>query len=436
MRFSVGLIGKGAREHALAWKMAQSPHCQRIDAWPGNPLMDDVIRRHRIVGSGSVRELVAQIRQEGVDLVVCGPEQPLADGLADDLQAAGVPCFGPTRDLARLESSKSFAKELMTEAGIPTAGYTLCQSLADARALGHSMVRERGAAVLKADGLVGGKGVFVCTSPEQVDQGIQRLDALGAGGQSCVVEHCIVGREVSFFFIVGKRGWHEIGSAVDFKRLKDNDDGPNTGGMGSYTPVPWLPQDASSRVATEIMKPLIQCLASRGQSYTGFLYCGLMWTATGPQVIEFNVRLGDPEAQVLAAADDRDWLELIASQLGLVDGRWTPYRPVGPTVGVVAAGASYPYSSDVDADRSQAIPRELLTSSDLAFGSSVEATDDGIRPGAGRILTLVSTADSFASARRACYDRLDRLKGYWPDCQYRSDIAARADAYLPGPEAF
>ena len=434
-KLTVLLIGSGARENAVASKLKGSPLLKALFVWPGNPCINRLGNLIDLPASASVDALINAAKEQGVDFVFCGPEKPLSDGFADAFIAAGIPFFGPRKDAARLESSKTFAKEIMRAAGIPTAEFLVAGTRSDCRSSALKMLSEEGGVVLKASGLAAGKGVFVCRSVAQVDAGIERLysESLRSASEQVVIERMLVGRECSYFVFLGKGAPVSIGFAVDFKRLLNGDEGPNTGGMGCYAPVPWLPENAAQQVDAAVVQPLLTTLKAKGIEYTGCLYVGLMWSAKGPQVVEFNVRLGDPEAQVLTAYDSRDWLFLAASKVGLA-GNSAPVSTLNKSrraVAVVMASAGYPFGERPDV--SATVPwglidasRTVATGNVQVYGAAIlpPQSQAGVETGSGRVFTVVAVADSFRHARITAYRRVDAIREIWPDCQFRTDIAS------------
>lgn len=435
-RLRVLLIGGGGREHAIAGKLRTSPHLESLYVWPGNPSLNRLATPLDLPREASFEKLIAAAQSHNIQLVFCGPEKPLADGLADAFLAVGIPVFGPRKAAAQLESSKSFAKQIMKDAGIPTADFIIAETREACRSAALRMLAEEGGVVLKASGLAAGKGVFVCRSIAQVDEGLARLysDAMREAAATVVIEKLLLGRECSYFVFLGRGQPTSIGFAVDYKRLRDGDDGPNTGGMGCYAPVPWLPENAGPQVDSAVVQPLIRTLRARGIEYTGCLYVGLMWGAKGPQVVEFNVRLGDPEAQVLAVWDSRDWLQLAAAKAGLngFDKAPLPLTRNRRAVAVVMASSGYPYGEKPDVKavvpwRVFDAPRTAATGQVQVFGASVagapDGSIDGVLTGSGRVFTVVAVDESFRHARAAAYQRVAMIRDYWPDCQFRTDIA-------------
>lgn len=440
------LVGKGAREHALAWKFRASPLLTKLYLWPGNPAMTALGEALDLPPTADFDALATLALQLGIDLVVSGPEAPLSEGLADVLAKRGLPVFGPVQAAARLESSKEFAKDVMTRAGIPTAEHRVVTSEADCRKQALAMLNERGGVVLKASGLAAGKGVFVCTTEADVANGLNHLyhTDMSAAATSVVLEEILIGRECSYFSSIGKGGATGLGFAVDFKRLNDDDQGPNTGGMGCYAPAAWLPADAEEQVVAKVIDPLLATLKADGLAYTGWIYVGLMWhPAKGPQVIEFNVRLGDPEAQVLAVYDERDWLPVVAAKAGLsvpaaaLAASTAPVTHGERAVCVVMASESYPYGKDpgvtgelpVDSFASPSDP----TRQAKVFAASVGQGGVGkVKTAAGRVLSVVARGASFEAARERAYQRVKEINATWRGARYRSDIAQRVAKEVDG----
>ena len=434
------LIGAGGRESALAWKCRHSPLLSRLYVWPGNPAMTavaEVVDTNSCGQSASnySKVVLSIVRQKQIDLVICGPEKYLAAGLADELTAQDVAVFGPSQACTRLESAKSFAKEIMLAADIPTASYRLVADRESALRCARELWQRQGGVVLKADGLAAGKGVFVCRKPAEIDNAIQQLFSTKfkeAMGNALLVEELLAGRECSFFTFIGAGSATHLGFAVDFKRLCDRDLGPNTGGMGSYAPVPWLPPDAVQTVEKAIIDPLLQVLAARdGMCYVGCLYVGLMWGEKGPSVLEFNVRLGDPETQALVMSDPRDWLQIMAMKTGLIaNGDCLRYdQSAGrQAVATVLASSDYPFATGSHGKDAN-LPLTLFaadTDTTAIFGASLcEHGDTKVRTASGRVLTVAAAADSFSASRQQVYRKIAEITSLWPDTHFRTDIAAR-----------
>ena len=425
------LIGSGAREHALAWKFRQSDITDELWIWPGSPTMLAHGQRLDIDNDARWEDLARYAKNQGIDFVVVGPEQPLEDGFADACQLIGLPCFGPLQAAARLESSKAFSKEVMAAAGIPTAAFFVVKGEGECRAKARECLQRTQGVVIKASGLASGKGVFVCFDEASIEEACQRLyySGMAKAAETVVIEEVLTGRECSFFVFMGEGEPTPLGFAVDHKRLKDGDIGPNTGGMGCYTPVPWLPGEAGDQVMTKVVQPLIAELAKRGMKYTGCLYVGLMWNDEGFAVVEFNARLGDPEAEVLAVHDKRDWTKLIAMKLGLLpeDRHFLAAAKdnSGATVCVVLASSCYPFG-DSPTGR-YVVPKSVFANTNLdlcAFAAAVRLEKDELVTGKGRMLTIVTHATTFAEARKKSYAHIDVLTKDWQGVQFRRDIGS------------
>ena len=402
------VVGSGGREHALVWRLAQSPELEELHAAPGNPGIDRIGRCHPI-RADDVEGLLGLCREHELDLVVVGPEAPLVAGIADHLRRAGVTVFGPGADAARIEGSKAFAKEVMGAAGVPTAA-ELSDPLAPC--------------VIKADGLAAGKGVFVCRSQAEADEGWRRARALGG---RVVVEELLEGEEVSLFVLTDGADVHPLAPAQDFKRLRDGDGGPNTGGMGSYSPVPLLASEKVEELVETVHRPVIAELAARGCPFVGLLYAGLMLTEDGPRVLEFNCRFGDPETQAILPRLEGDFLgALAAAATGTLDGAELSAGPQG-AVTVVLAGPGYP--EEPQAGAPIAGIEEAEAAGGLVFHAGTALRDGKLVSAGGRVLNVTGLGDSLPEARERAYTALEQID--LPGAQFRTDIAARA-VRVPG----
>ena len=415
MKINILVVGQGAREHALAWRCQQSPLCGNIYTDPGNPAIETIAQS--IEG-----DRFSDMAKRDIGLFIFGPEVLIARGKSDDATNAGFKVFAPSIYHSLLEASKCHAKSIMLKRGIPTGDYGISPDRKKTETMAQQFLHERNGVVLKASGLAGGKGVFVCRSSAEVNEAIDTLyeSKLLEASDGVVVEEIIEGRECSFFTLLGHGDPHHLGFVVDYKRLKDNDQGPNTGGMGSYYPVPWLPADAEQQVIDKVITPLEPYLVR----YVGCLYVGLMWTDSGPKVLEFNVRFGDPETQALALGYNYDWLPIIADHVGYNVDLSPATGDKKPTVAVVLTSPSYPYTKDTDSVR---LPRSLFTDNDpdcQIFGASINRDSDEryLRTGSGRVLTVVASGKSQADARQRAYSKVEQIVTHWPQAHFRKDI--------------
>ena len=418
---NVLIVGSGGREHALAWRISRSPSLTRLWVAPGNYGTGRIATNLEtgLETGSSVDALTAAAREVAADLVVVGPEAPLADGLADALTAIGIPVFGPAREAARLESSKSFAREVMLESGAPSPDFAVFAG--EAEALDY-LRRNPGPRVVKADGLAAGKGVTVCDDEAQAAEAVRACmsgRAFGEAGATVLLEERLEGREVSVFAFCDGERISPLVAACDYKRLRDGNEGPNTGGMGSYSPPEFWTAELSSEVERAVMRPVVDAMARRGTPYRGVLYAGLMLTADGPKVLEFNCRLGDPETQALMPRLASDPLELMLAcaegNLDRVSVRWDSCC----CVGVVLASGGYPdqYETGFEIEG-------LEADSDGApvFTAGVKAGPSGHPVTAGgRVLTVVGEGNSLAEARERAYSRLAGIT--FPGVHWRTDIA-------------
>jgi len=416
------LVGGGGREHALAWKLAQSPGLGRMIAAPGNPGIAAHARRVPIKDT-AIDPLVALAQQERPDLVVIGPEAPLALGLADRLRAAGLAVFGGSAAAARLESSKAFAKDLMARHRIPTARFGTFRDAAAAR----SYARELGAPlVVKADGLAAGKGVTVCRTLEEADRAIaQCLEAraFGDAGLTVVVEEFLVGEEASFFALSDGVTVLPLTAAQDHKTVLDGDRGPNTGGMGAYSPAPVMDAAMQERVMTTIVRPTIAAMAEEGAPYTGALFVGLMITAEGPKVIEFNCRFGDPECQAILPRLEDDLLALL---LAAATGKGLPSAltwSAQSSVCVVMTSAGYPGSYETGRAISGVEAAAALPGVNV-FHAGTALADGALVTAGGRVLGVQAVGADVSAAIRAAYAAVERIR--FDGAHYRRDIGHHA----------
>jgi phosphoribosylamine--glycine ligase len=420
-RLDVLLLGGGGREHALAWRMARSPLLGRLFVAPGNP-GTATLGENIALDPADHPAVVSFCQERSIGLVVVGAEAPLVAGLADALRAACIPVFGHGREAARLEGSKAYMKALCDEAGIPTAGYRRFTDAAAAR----DYIRERGAPiVVKYDGLAAGKGVVVADTVEQAEGAVDSMfaGAFGAAGE-VVIEEVLAGEEASFFALVSGREVLAFGSAQDHKRAFDNDMGPNTGGMGAYSPAPVVTPEIECAVLERIIRPAAETMAARGAPLSGVLFAGLMIGPGGPSLIEFNVRFGDPECQVLMLRLDED---ILPPLLAVAGGgplprqvRWKPDHAIT----VVMAADGYPGTPRKGTPISglEAAVRPEPTA--VVFHAGTAGTPAGLVAAGGRVLNVSATGPDLAAARDTAYRVIDRID--WPGGFCRRDIGWRA----------
>lgn len=417
----VMVVGSGGREHALAWKLARSPKVQVVYVAPGNggTALD---KRLQNVPITDPEVLAAFAEREGVHFTVVGPEAPLAAGLVDLFRAKGLRIFGPTRAAAQLESSKDFAKAFMQRHGIPTAKYQTFSNAAEA----HAYVDREGAPiVIKADGLAAGKGVVVAMSLEEAHGAIDMMLAdnrLGDAGARVVIEALLAGEEASFIVVCDGKDVVAMATSQDHKRLLDGDAGPNTGGMGAYSPAPVVTPTLHARVLREIILPTIRGMEKDGIPYTGFLYAGLMIDADGnPKTLEFNCRMGDPETQPIMSRMKTDLFDVLDRAIdGKLDGMELEWDR-RTALGVVMAAHGYP---DVPrkGDTITGIPRE--TEDSVTFHAGTTLKDGVLSTSGGRVLCVVGLADTVKAAQRAAYGAVEQIQ--FDGAQYRKDIGHRA----------
>jgi phosphoribosylamine--glycine ligase len=418
------IVGGGGREHALVWKLAAERNVGEVVCAPGNP---GIARLARCVpvDPADPRALVAVAEREDIDLTIVGPELPLSRGVADAFAAEHRLLFGPTERAARLESSKVFAKDFMRRHGVPTARYRSCDSAAQALAVLQSGEFEF-PVVLKADGLAAGKGVVISPDLKSAESEVRAMMVdrrFGEAGARLVIEERLLGREASFFVVSDGTRAVAVGSAEDHKRALDGDRGPNTGGMGAYAPSSSFDRTTEGRVMNEIVLPVVEGMRGEGNEFRGFLFAGLMLTEDGPKVIEFNVRFGDPEAQVVlpTVADD---LSVLAAEAAAGELRATRISTSGePHVGVVLASGGYPDGYETGKpirglDDAEASPEVMV------FHAGTAARGAEIVTAGGRVLTVVGRGANYRDAIRRAYGAVDKIS--FDGMHYRKDIGAKA----------
>ncbi len=417
------VVGGGAREDALSWRLASSASCDALFHAPGNAGTATRGENWSTVSATDARTIVSRARDAKIDLVVLGPETAIAAGVGDACRDAGIAVFGPNRSGGRLESSKTFAKRFMERHGIPTAPFKVVHTLDQAKRV---LENWRGGAVVKADGLAAGKGVVVCDDAGAALTVVTSWfsgNAIPGGGSDVLIEQRLSGREVSVFAIADGRAMLPVAAACDYKRAGDDDTGPNTGGMGAYTPPHGFGDDLLERVRERIVAPVLRGLLAEGEDYRGVLYCGLMETPAGLSVIEFNARFGDPETQVLMPTVRGDFARYCKSAadgaLEIDAATWSSEA----CVGIVVATSRYPYENTPV----RGLPATIdLTAGGVAFwGTSTRDGATVTSPG-GRVLTVSATGASLETARDGAYAAVTELRGLVPPgtpLAYRSDIA-------------
>ena len=415
------LIGSGGREHALAWAISASPLCDTLFIAPGNPGTAHC-GENVVVDVADHAAVIAFCRLQGIDLVVVGPEGPLVAGIADDLRAAGFKVFGPSKAAAQLEGSKGFTKELCAEFGIPTAGFGRFSDAASAK----TYVAAQGAPiVIKADGLAAGKGVIMAETLDEANEAIDMMfsGSFGAAGAEVVVEEWMIGEEASFFALCDGTHALALASAQDHKRVGDGDTGPNTGGMGAYSPAPVMTPALTERVMAEIIRPTLAGMAKRGAPFQGVLFAGLMITAQGPKLIEYNTRFGDPECEVLMPRLKSDIVPALLAAcdgvLDRIDLRWRDE----PALTVVLAAKGYPAKPETgsiirDVEKAEALDEVLV------FHAGTKLKNGDLVANGGRVLNVVALGKTVGEAQKRAYEAVDKID--WPGGFCRRDIGWQA----------
>ena len=413
------MLGSGGREHALGWKLAQSPLCDKLWAAPGNPGIAQLAECTSLDATDH-DAVIAFAKDNAIGLVVIGPEAPLVDGLADSLRAAGIDTFGPSKQAAQLEGSKGFTKELCQRAGIPTARYERCTSL---EAAWGALKRFKPPFVLKADCLAAGKGVVIAETYEQAQEALGEMfdGRFGSAGSEVVIEQFLTGEEASFFALTDGTAIVPIGTAQDHKRVGEGDTGPNTGGMGAYSPAPVLTDALQAQVMREIVEPTVRTMAAEGTPYSGVLYAGLMLTKDGPQLIEYNARFGDPECQVLMMRLESDLVELMQAcaqgRLAEVDA---PELSDDFALTVVMAAEGYP---DTPKKGGRIDLGEAEANGARVFHAGTKLDGDTLTSSGGRVLNVTARGTSATEAQARAYAAVDAID--FADGFCRRDIGQR-----------
>jgi phosphoribosylamine--glycine ligase len=418
------VIGGGGREHALAWSLARSPQADQVFVAPGNAGTAGEFGVENVdIAATDINDLLEFAGSMGIDLTVVGPEAPLADGIVDRFVAAGLRCFGPTAAAARLEGSKTYSKEFMERHGIPTAAY---QSFTEVDKALDYLHRRITPIVIKADGLAAGKGVVIAQSPDEAESAVRQMlqqGAFGAAGEKIVIEDFLEGEEASFIAMVDGHNLLPLATSQDHKARDDGDIGPNTGGMGAYSPAPVITEAVTKRIMADIMRPTVEGMLKEGDPYTGFLYAGLVIAPDGTaKVLEFNCRLGDPETQPLLFRLKSDLVALIDAtldqRLGNIQAEWDPRVALG----VVMTAGGYPgkyHQGDVIEGIPENLPEHLKV-----FHAGTTRDGDTIVTSGGRVLCTVALGSTVTEAQREAYRLAGEIR--WDGLYYRKDIGYRA----------
>jgi phosphoribosylamine--glycine ligase len=420
------VIGGGGREHALAWKLSQSPKCSEVFVAPGNPGTASEPNISNVeIKVEDTAGLVKFAQENNIELTVVGPEVPLVMGVVDAFEAAGLRCFGPSKAAAELEASKSFTKDFLARHKIPTADYQVFTEVEPAK----DYIRQQGAPiVVKADGLAAGKGVIVAMTEQQAIDAVEDMlsgNAFGDAGHRVVIEEFMVGEEASFIVMVDGENILPLATSQDHKARDNGDKGPNTGGMGAYSPAPVVTDSVYQRIMQEVIEPTVKGMAADGRPYTGFLYAGLMIDDAGaPKVVEYNCRFGDPETQPILMRLQSDLVELceaaLDNRLDEVEADWDQRAAVG----VVMAAGGYPDAYN-KGDAISGIA-DAESEGNKVFHAGTAAKDDQVVTAGGRVLCVTALGETVAQAQASAYESLKKIS--WKDAYFRTDIAYRAVA--------
>lgn len=417
------VIGSGGREHALVWKLAQSPEVDKIYVAPGNPGMAQIAECIDIAVT-DIDALCSFAQNQAISLTVVGPEAPLTLGIADRFQTEGLSIFGPSAAAARLEGSKVFSKNLFKKYGIPTARFEVFDDVDQAKSYACQLIDAGGGAVVKADGLAAGKGVVVAGNFAEAAEAIDSImtdKTFGEAGDKVLIEECLQGEELSFFAISDGQNYVSLLAAQDHKRVYDHDEGPNTGGMGAYTNPPLYTSELKEQILREVIEPTIAAMQQEGCPYQGVLYAGLMITAEGPKVLEYNARFGDPEAQVLMPMIKGDLLPILEAAARGELSNQTVEINAGACVGVVLAAGGYPASYQKGREISGL---EQVNADTIVFHAGTALKNGQLVTAGGRVMAVVVRADSIAAAIQKVYQEIEKIN--FADMHFRHDIGQKA----------
>jgi len=415
------VIGSGGREHALVWKLAQSPKVEKIYGAPGNPGIAQIGECVNISPT-DIKGLADFAEKEGIDLTVVGPEAPLVAGIVDEFESRGLKIFGPSKEAARLEGSKAFSKEMMKKCGVPTADFEVFDDPEKAK----KYIKEKGAPiVVKADGLAAGKGVVVARNVEEALEAIDRImveKVFGDAGNRVVVEDCLFGEEASYLVVTDGENFIPLATAQDHKAVFDGDKGPNTGGMGAYSPAPVLSKEMEKEVQEKVIKPILRGMREEGHPFKGILYAGLMITEEGPKVLEFNVRFGDPEAQVILRRLKTDLVDVCQSVIegNLIDSlEWIPETAIC----VVLASKGYPGKYEKGKVITGIEEAEKIDNV-VVFHAGTAIKDGKLVTNGGRVLNVTALGKDIVEARENVYKAIEKI--HFDGMHYRKDIGLKA----------
>ncbi len=423
------VLGGGGREHTICYVLSKSPKLEKLFCIPGNGGISEIAETTENISVTDFENIARFCKEKRIDLVIPGPEEPLVKGLRDNLEKEGIKVFGPDSFGSLIEGSKSFAKEIMNKAGIPTARFEVFDEPSKAKAY----IEKKGAPiVVKADGLCAGKGVFVCETKEEAIKAVEKImeeKIFGEAGNKIIIEEKLVGEEASYIVITDGFNFKTLPTSQDHKRLLDNDEGPNTGGMGAYSPTPLIDQELKKRIEEKIVAPTLKALEREGHPYLGFLYAGLMIVDKEPYVLEFNCRLGDPEAQVILPRIENDFLEIIEAVLEGNLNKVDLKEKEGAAVCVVMASKGYPGKYE-KGKKIEGLDKALQIPGVIVFHAGTKKINDEFYTSGGRVLGITALDKDIPSAIEKAYKAVSMI--HFEGVHYRKDIGKRAFKYLSG----
>ncbi|PMP69184.1 MAG: phosphoribosylamine--glycine ligase [Thermodesulfobacterium geofontis] len=423
------VLGGGGREHTICYVLSKSPKLEKLFCIPGNGGISEIAETTENISVTDFENIARFCKEKRIDLVIPGPEEPLVKGLRDNLEKEGIKVFGPDSFSSLIEGSKSFAKEIMNKAGIPTARFEVFDEPSKAKAY----IEKKGAPiVVKADGLCAGKGVFVCETKEEAIKAVEKImeeKIFGEAGNKIIIEEKLVGEEASYIVITDGFNFKTLPTSQDHKRLLDNDEGPNTGGMGAYSPTPLIDQELKKRIEEKIVAPTLKALEREGHPYLGFLYAGLMIVDKEPYVLEFNCRLGDPEAQVILPRIENDFLEIIEAVLEGNLNKVDLKEKEGAAVCVVMASKGYPGKYE-KGKKIEGLDKALQIPGVIVFHAGTKKINNEFYTSGGRVLGITALDKDIPSAIEKAYKAVSMI--HFEGVHYRKDIGKRAFKYLSG----